>query len=450
MMSSAKSSSLPLVTYQPGHVLAGRYTIEKTIGKGSFGAVYRALDSNLLHTVAIKVQRKQPLDSHVYTRVRREFIIHATLSLHPNIISFLDAPDTPDAYCFVLEYMPNDLCTLIGEKVYIGRTELIKNCFLQVVDAVAHCHTKGVYHRDIKPENILVSADHQTWYLTDFGLAATSPTSGVGTGTRQFMAPEVVGDPEFSTGYVWNANADVWALGMTLIAVTTGRFPWSIAKREDRGFADFLNSPSSALDACHISPSLRNILLDVFCTHPLHRPSIDEFAARIRGVFSFYSGFDEDMTDAKVDRLEDEEESGLVSTDAGDAPPVLVITAPEERDDVLLHAARHWRAPRPDSEYRRYDSIPALAHGSMSEQSSAIVTPDIFPTHPGFDVPPFALDADFEPKACLPDTDRAPGLAAILGEDAVEISGLYSSDKWSRTEGLWRIGTERHWDIVLA
>ncbi|KAL1745803.1 kinase-like domain-containing protein, partial [Schizophyllum fasciatum] len=272
-MTSSSSTTFP--TYQPGHVLAGRYTIEKLIGKGSFGAVYRATDNSFLHTVAIKVQRKYPAGDHDHTRLRREHHLHARLSMHPNIISFLGTFETPNSLCFVLEYMHSgDLQSIIGKEVYLGRTDLIKRCFLQLVDAVAHCHANGVYHRDIKPTNILVSPDCQSWHLTDFGLAALKPSGESGTGTQQYMAPEVLGAPEFSTGFVWHAHADTWALGITLLVVTAGHIPWSRADLSDQGFAEFLANPAAALDTLHISPDLRDLLITVFSTHPLQRPSL--------------------------------------------------------------------------------------------------------------------------------------------------------------------------------
>ncbi|KAI5836288.1 kinase-like protein [Schizophyllum commune Tattone D] len=431
---------------EPGDVLAGRYTIQKIIGKGSFGAVYRAADNLILGAfVALKVQRKNPNGDHDHKRLRREHNIHARLSLHPNVVAFLGMLETPNALCFVLEYMHNgDLQSIIGKEVYLGRTDLIKRCFLQLVDAVAHCHAHGVYHRDIKPANILVSDDYQSWLLTDFGLAAISPSGTSGTGTKQFMAPEALGAPEFSTGYVWNDSADVWALGMTLIAVTTGLTPWSKADRTDRGFVDYLTNPSAALDECHISPTLRDLLLDVFSMHPLERPTLVEFAARLRGIRTFYAGFDDETTDAMDAATEDQQACDFI---AGDAPPVLVVTAPQAPDEH-----HYCRAPLLGHTRRfTYDSVPALAHGSTSEQSTAIVTPETHPALPSFDVPTFALDDECEPtKSYLPDTDKVPGLAAILGEGAVEVGCLPSSDKWSRNEDLWRIGIERHWDIVLS
>uniref|UniRef100_D8PXV4 non-specific serine/threonine protein kinase n=1 Tax=Schizophyllum commune (strain H4-8 / FGSC 9210) TaxID=578458 RepID=D8PXV4_SCHCM len=239
--------ALTLPSSQLGRVLAGRYTLEKTLGKGSFGSVIRALDRATSSTVAVKVQKKYTKDSTMEIRQRREQSLHSKVSEHPNVVTFLHAFETPDAACIVLQYVPDgDLCSAIEKRSYYGDGPLISHCFDQLLDAVAFCHARGVYHRDIKPENILVSGDRRTWYLTDFGLATPNRTSsGAGIGTHSYMAPEVLGSPEFSRAVIWNTAADVWALGITLLAVLNSALPWPRAERKEKKFAAYLANPAA-------------------------------------------------------------------------------------------------------------------------------------------------------------------------------------------------------------
>ena len=84
-----------------------------------------------------------------------------------------------------------DLFGMITEKSrYLGNDELIRSVFLQILDAVEHCHSMGIYHRDLKPENILCSERGTRVVLADFGLATAEPTSGdFGCGSTFYMSP---------------------------------------------------------------------------------------------------------------------------------------------------------------------------------------------------------------------------------------------------------------------
>lgn len=92
---------------------------------------------------------------------------------HPNVVSLLRIVETPAIIYLVLSFCPSgDLFTAIVEKnLYINHDQAITHAFLQLLDAVAYCHDRGVYHRDLKPENILISEQGQLM-LADFGLAS--------------------------------------------------------------------------------------------------------------------------------------------------------------------------------------------------------------------------------------------------------------------------------------
>ncbi|KAL1730996.1 kinase-like domain-containing protein [Schizophyllum commune] len=131
-----------------------------------------------------------------------------------------------------------DLFSAITERnLYFGNDALIKSVFLQILDAVHHCHSKGVYHRDLKPENIFCSKDGATIYIGDFGLATDKEiTKDYGCGSKFYMSPECIGK-EIVLGEFSNARSDIWSLGVVLTNLVSGRNPWGMSfVRRSRAF----------------------------------------------------------------------------------------------------------------------------------------------------------------------------------------------------------------------
>ena len=168
----------------------GKIQLLDCIGQGSFGTVFRARDlenpgSSLL---AVKIIPKD-YEIKLY---RRELVLHSIVEAHPNVASIRKAISDKYFLYLVLDYCPGgDLWRAIKEKkVFWKNDALLRSVFLQVVDAVAFCHEKGVYHRDLKPNNVLISPDSRRVWLTDFGLASpTKQNHAYGVGTQQYRSP---------------------------------------------------------------------------------------------------------------------------------------------------------------------------------------------------------------------------------------------------------------------
>jgi serine/threonine protein kinase/predicted negative regulator of RcsB-dependent stress response len=217
----------------PGHVV-GRYRIERLIGRGGMGSVYLAqrADREFEQRVAIKVVTEGLLSSRVIARLRGERQILANLN-HPNIARLLDGGATHDGTPFLaMEYVEGEpIDRYCATRALSVRQKL--QLFLQVCSAVQYAHTQLVIHRDLKPSNILVTPDGVP-KLLDFGIAKlldpNAPTLAVDL-TRiheRVMSPEYA-SPEQVRGDAVGTPSDVYALGVLLYQLLTGRKPHRLA-----------------------------------------------------------------------------------------------------------------------------------------------------------------------------------------------------------------------------
>ena len=204
----------------------GRYTVLRRLGSGGFGTVYLAHDADLNRTVAIKIPHQQSFGSN---RQAIEFLNEARVSVqvqHPGIVSVYDVGREQDGSIFiVLEYVDGlSLSEILKRGDY--SIERLVDILARVAEAVHHAHKCGLVHRDLKPSNILLDAAGNP-HVADFGLAVRDDVhrfrAGEVAGTAPYMAPEQVrGETHRLDG-----RTDVWALGVTLYRVLTGRRPFS-------------------------------------------------------------------------------------------------------------------------------------------------------------------------------------------------------------------------------
>ncbi|KAG5991983.1 hypothetical protein E4U43_003887, partial [Claviceps pusilla] len=176
---------IPLAPEQRlGRHLEGKLQLTEILGTGAYGVVYSAVDVKTGIRYAVKCLSKfnadgTPLERRQVAYQQREIRLHYLASAHPNVVSMLKIVDDPDCVYVILEYCPEgDLFLNITELgQYVGKDELARKIFLQILDAVEHCHSLGIYHRDLKPENILVTDNGNTVKLADFGLATAEDRS---------------------------------------------------------------------------------------------------------------------------------------------------------------------------------------------------------------------------------------------------------------------------------
>ncbi|QYM78150.1 protein kinase [Horticoccus luteus] len=244
---------------QPARI--GPYTIIEELGRGGMGRVYAARQSGLGRIVALKVFSPGPgAPPELEMRFLREAQTVARLH-HPHIISIHDSGRAGGDVYFSMAYVEGgDLARQLRQRTFAPREAAA--LVAKIASALAHAHAEGVLHRDLKPSNILL--DDGEPRLADFGLAAQLETSGDFTsasgvfGTPHYLAPEAM----HGGGAALSAASDLYALGVVLYALLTGRTPFAGASPAE--LAALVNStepPSPRLLAPAVPHDLETICL---------------------------------------------------------------------------------------------------------------------------------------------------------------------------------------------
>ncbi len=212
-----------------GRLLDGRYHVESRIARGGMATVYLAVDRRLDREVALKVMHPHLSDDPDFVaRFIREARSAARLS-HPNVVSVFDqgadhTADGGDLLYLAMELLPGrTLRDVLMERGALTPREAL-TVMEPVLDALSAAHRAGIVHRDIKPENVILT-DEGRVKVADFGLARAlsgeSTQTGVLIGTVAYLAPELV-----SRGMA-DARSDVYAAGIMLFEMLTGRQPFA-------------------------------------------------------------------------------------------------------------------------------------------------------------------------------------------------------------------------------
>jgi serine/threonine-protein kinase len=214
-----------------GATLAGRYVIEGVIGEGGMATVYRARQTLDDWPCAVKIL-KPALSSNptVRERFRRE-AKSGQMIAHPNVIEIFDRGETPDGVPYiVMELLEGETLSSLLCRGSFGLDRAVP-ILIQVARGIARAHDLGVVHRDLKPENVVICPRPDGTDLAkilDFGIARIRTDtrlthSGELFGTPQYMAPERMTRNESGP------SVDLYAFGVVLFEVTTGRLPFSAA-----------------------------------------------------------------------------------------------------------------------------------------------------------------------------------------------------------------------------
>ncbi|HET9481122.1 MAG TPA: serine/threonine-protein kinase [Candidatus Polarisedimenticolia bacterium] len=264
------SDTLPGGRFVPGTMLAGRYRIVGMLGRGGMGEVYRADDLKLGQPVALKLLPTALAgDPGRLARFHNEVRLARQVS-HPSVCRVYDMAEADGQHFLSMEYVDGeDLSSLLRR---IGRLPQDKAVEIarQLCAGLAAAHDRSVLHRDLKPANIMLDGRGRV-RIMDFGLAAL--TGGVQgdearAGTPEYMAPEQL------AGGLVTARTDIYALGLVLYEIFTGRQPYRAdslpgllrARRESTPA-----SPTSIIAG--LDPAVERVIMRSLETEPSRRPA---------------------------------------------------------------------------------------------------------------------------------------------------------------------------------
>jgi len=256
--------------FAAGAVVAGRYRILALAGRGGMGEVYRAYDNKLEQPVALKfLPAAMSQDGAALARFHNEVRTARQVS-HPNVCRVYDIGEWEGMPFLSMEYVDGeDLASLLRR---IGRLPSDKAVEIarRLCAALAAAHDKGVLHRDFKPGNIMIDGRGKV-LITDFGLAAlaaqvTGPEAR--HGTPAYMAPEQLAGNQASV------RSDIYALGLVLYEMFTGRRPFEAQSREELLRMEETGAPAGPSTLVRdLDPAVERIILRCLEPDPARRPS---------------------------------------------------------------------------------------------------------------------------------------------------------------------------------
>lgn len=227
-----------------GYRLTHKFIVEKKLGRGSFGVVYKVIDTlgDVARTVKLIVS-----DRHsTLERLKKEYRHLVHIPEHPHVVRVLDADVIPgcDIPFLVFEYVEgSDVGDMIQERLLSPEDAL--ELGKQVIEGLVHLHAQGFHHCDIKPRNLLWTQKGAK--IIDFNVSVRADDNeSRGGGSRRYLPPDF--DPEVIPHNGERADRDLYALGLTLYEALTSRYPWDTTEppinkpapdpRELSGFAD--------------------------------------------------------------------------------------------------------------------------------------------------------------------------------------------------------------------
>ena len=255
---------------ETGKTLNGRYKIQTLIGTGGMAAVYLAKDLILDRLVAIKVLRLDFRQNNDAMRRFRREALSATQLTHPNIVGVYDVGQSQEMNYIVMEYVEGtDLKDYIRQRGALHPIEAVR-IMMQIVSAIAAAHQNRIIHRDIKPQNILIDREGNV-KITDFGIAVALSDTSL-TQTNTLLGSVHYLSPEQARGGMATIQTDIYALGIVLYELLTGKVPFDGESAVSIALKHFQEPLPPVVNPTAMVPqSLENIVLKATAKDPMNR-----------------------------------------------------------------------------------------------------------------------------------------------------------------------------------
>lgn len=271
----------------PG-TLVDRFQVRRLLGSGGMGQVYLATDTVLGRQVALKVLKPGSGSARHTDVLLAEAQVTATFN-HPNIIHIYHAGIIGGAPYLALEYVPGETLAERLKQKRFSPMEAVR-VGLAITSALEESHGCGILHRDLKPGNVMIGTDGRIRVL-DFGMAQPAgrpadgaerdiPSATVVGGTPAYMAPELW------TGQTPTETSDMWALGLILAELTTGKHPFRDPEKPQQLWTvDIKNVPDWGLDT-HMPEPLSRLITDCLAVDPTLRPTARDARHRLETLLA--------------------------------------------------------------------------------------------------------------------------------------------------------------------
>ncbi len=391
-----------------GREIAGRYRLNKKLGEGGMGAVYRGEQMSLKRSVAVKLLKPELSSNQmILARFNSEAQLVAKLS-HPNTVNIYDYGQDSDGTLFIaMEYIEGKS---LREAIQTEGPFSLQRALaiaLQVAASLSDAHSNSIVHRDLKPDNVMLATrgrHKDIVRVLDFGIAklrdegrnthAAMTQAGDMLGTPQYMAPEQI------KGEAIDGRCDVYALGCMIYEMITARLPFeapSIMAMLSKHLVEDVIPPSQRRPELNLPPSIDQLVCGAMQKEPKDRAeNMDAFADLITGLVAQLPA-DPNAANRSAGLSIQQGAVGALPTGAGQTPFYAPTTPPPGGPATGAHAFAPPMGPPPMGPPPGVPYVPP-AH------------PQIAPTH-------FALPASSPAKS------RAP-LYAVLGVLAVAGAGI--------------------------
>ncbi|MFF3404949.1 serine/threonine-protein kinase [Streptomyces sp. NPDC002742] len=260
-------------------LIAGRYRLHTTLGRGAMGEVWRAYDEMIGRSVAVKLLLSQDADPTAAARFRLEAQTAGLLN-HPHVVGVLDFGSYENRLFLVMELVEGDSLARVLAGAGTLPVERVARIAAQAAAGLAAAHQQGIVHRDIKPGNLLLDAEGSV-KIGDFGIARflDDPAGGL-TATGQIVGTSLYLAPERALGKTAGPPSDMYSLGCVLYQLLTGRPPFQAGSPVAvlHHHLDTAPTPPRELGA-DLPPAFENYLLGLLAKQPEDRPTAPQAAA---------------------------------------------------------------------------------------------------------------------------------------------------------------------------